>query len=307
MILGKYLRGLFRTRPKRRSKFKVVVVGNCQARPLAKILSVLNADIEITAVAIVHLLKSEQAEDYLPFFEEADFIVAQLVADNYPCDFVRTPVLKEVYGDKLISIVNLYYAGYNPELIYIRQGSAGTLKSPLGEYHNKTFLDTWKEGGTVEKALKRHFEIQYNEEKYSSLIAESLDELKRREKLVDIAITDLIEGNLAKERLFFTFNHPCMSLLVNMAKRILTRAGLKISAPESVSLLKEPLDKIIVPVNPFVKKSLALQFEDVSTVKGVECIFESDGNVTVSGYREYRLPEIAEKYFKIYDKNLVIK
>ncbi|MBU1417905.1 MAG: hypothetical protein KKI15_05430 [Proteobacteria bacterium] len=304
MILGKYLRGLLLTRPKIRPKVKVVVVGNCQARPLAKILTALNADIEVTAIAIVHLLKSEQADEYLPFFKEADFIIAQLVADNYPCDFVRTPVLKEAYGDKLISIVNLYYSGYNPELIYIRNGPAGTLKSPLGEYHNKTFLDTWKEGRGVEEALERHFDIAYNEKHYSSLISDSLEELKRREKLVDIAVTDLIEGSFGQERLFFTFNHPCMSLLVHMAQRILTKVELNIDAPESVLQLKEPLDKIVVPVNPFATKILAVQFEDSRTFKGVECIVEQDGSVIVSRDRNYIPSEIVEKYFEIYNKNL---
>lgn len=306
MIIPGLLSRLTGFRSKVRSKVKVIVVGNCQARPLAKILTLLNPNIEVIAVAVVHLLKSEEANHYFPLFEEADFIVAQLVADNYPCDFVRTHVLQEVFADKLIRIVNLYYSGYNPELLYIRKGSAGTLKSPLAEYHNKTFLDTWKEGGSVEDALERHLDVGYNQEKYSSLVSESFNELKRRESLVDIAVTDLIEDNLHKKRLFFTFNHPCKTLLVEMSKRILQRMELKVNPLESLSDLKEPLDKIIVPVNSFTQKYLDLQFSDVDTFKGVECAFDSNGHLLVSGSYSYLLPEIVKKYYEIYDRNLSI-
>lgn len=178
------------------------------------------------------------------------------------------------------------------------------MKSPLAEYHNKTFLDTWKEGGSVKDALKRHLDIGYNQEKYSSFISESFNELKRRERLVDIAVTDLIEENLRKERLFFTFNHPCKTLIVEMSKRVLQRMELKVNQLERLTEIKEPLDKIIVPVNSFTQKYLGLQFSDVDTFKGVECTFDLNGQLSVSGSYYYLLPEIVEKYYEIYDRDL---
>jgi hypothetical protein len=47
---------------------KVVVVGNCQARPIATLLEKMSDEIEVTKVAIVHLLKSEQDDESAHLF-----------------------------------------------------------------------------------------------------------------------------------------------------------------------------------------------------------------------------------------------
>lgn len=285
-------------------KTKVVVIGNCQARPIAKILSLLNKNIEVTSVAIVHLLKSEEASSYLPLFEDADLIITQLIADNYPCDFVRTSALKKAYNEKIIAIVNLYYSGYSPDLMYIRDSSQGTLKSPLGEYHSKTILESYKEGLSVEETITRYNDIEYNKNHYFGIAAQSLEELKSRELLVDIKITDLIEENLSKERLFFIFNHPSMSLLVQMTIRILEEAKIKINNLENLKSYKEPLDKIIVPVNVYAKKLLNIEFKNIDYFKGVECSVETNGGgksmITIGESKNYTLEEIVKKYYEVY-------
>jgi len=145
------------------SKIKVVVVGNCQARPLAKLLESLNPRITVTTTAIVHLLKNEQWDEYRQAFEEADLIVSQLVFDTYPCEFVRTNYLKECYGEKVVSIVNLYFTGYTPDWFYIRIPGKGTLRGPMGDYHNRTIMKSWREGVSVHVAASRLRDPEYNQ------------------------------------------------------------------------------------------------------------------------------------------------
>lgn len=57
-------------------EIKLVFVGNCQARPIAALLEAMNDQINVTKVAIVHLLKTEQEHEYKAEFEAADYIIA---------------------------------------------------------------------------------------------------------------------------------------------------------------------------------------------------------------------------------------
>ena len=127
---------------------KIAVIANCQARPIATLLPEIAPNVEISSVGIVHLLKDQNESEYEPALHEADYIIAQQVAANYPCQFVTSSRLREKYGSKVIPIVNLYYAGYNPEIMYMRlQG--GTLGGPFGDYHLKQILLAWNKAITL--------------------------------------------------------------------------------------------------------------------------------------------------------------
>jgi len=286
---------------KKQGKIKVSVVGNCQSRPISNFLTLLNEQIEINCIAVVHLLKSEQAHEYEKYFQEADFIISQLVADTYPCDFVRTNALKAKYSSKVISIVNLYYKGYNPELIYIRNTRQGTLKSPLSEYHNEIFLESWQKGLKVEDTIKNYIDVDYNREKYSKVHTNSINELKNREKLVDIKITDFIEENLLKQKLFFVFNHPNNFLIKELSKRIIKEMGIKITNILELKNIPEGLNKIEVPTNV----SMEHTYKDFEYFKGLECFVDKNGNIKTARTKVYTTEEIIVKYFEIYNKVLV--
>lgn len=128
---------------------KIAVVANCQARPIAFLFENALDGVEVVTVAIVHLLKDEQACEYESYFKNADFIVTQKIADNYPCQFIRTSELRKQYSQKIIEIPNLFYSGYNPELRYYRIPGKGTLNGPLGDYHNELLFEAWSQGRSV--------------------------------------------------------------------------------------------------------------------------------------------------------------
>lgn len=284
-----------------KKKIKIVVIGNCQARPIAQILSLLNSNIEITTVAIVHLLKSEDKKDYWSFFDQADLIITQQIADNYPCTFVQTNFLKSYYLHKMITIINLYYLGYTPDLMYIRNTAKGTLKSPLGEYHNKTFLEAFRKGLTVQEAMQNYSDYEYNKRQYSGIAEQSLAELKKRELHSDISITDFMEERMFKERLFFVFNHPSKKLLFELAKRVLIARKIPIEAKFIINNYKEPLDKIIVPINVYESEKLDKDFYDRDNFKGLECHIGNNNEVLTEGFKNYTLLEIVEKFYELYD------
>lgn len=278
-----------------KAKINVVVVGNCQARPLAKILESLNPKVKVTATAIVHLLKSEQFAEYQQAFEEADLIVSQLVKDNYPCEFVRTNFLKQRYGDKVLSIVNLYFTGYTPDWFYIRLPERGPLRGPMGDYHNRTILRSWQQGEPEELAAQRLEDPEYNR-RYLSELESSFDQLKDRERMVDVKVSDVIETNFKKSRMFFTFNHPNMFLLRKYAERILKRAGVRRKRRWFPPHDRELLNQFIPLANP----AMDLPLGNMTKHRGVAFEMNQNDLVTIGRRKEYSSHEIVNEFYRIY-------
>lgn len=278
-------------------KKKFVIVGNCQARPLAMAFERLSDEIEVTAIAVVHLLKSDQFEEYRQYFDEADYIVAQLVADNYPCDFVRTGFLRNSYGDKVVSIVNLYFTGYTPDWFYIRIPGKGPLRGPMGDYHNKTIVESWRNGLPIDHAASLILNNDYNE-KYRHDIEISLDMLLNRERDADVKIVDYIKSNFSSERLFFTFNHPSATLVVEYAKRVIRTIGLRYNSCVIDLDGNEPLSKF----RPLVNPASGLPRGEAEEIQGVEFFIDNHQVVIKRENKIYSPYELARSFYLIYDR-----
>ncbi|MEL0649169.1 WcbI family polysaccharide biosynthesis putative acetyltransferase [Pseudoalteromonas agarivorans] len=221
------------------AKKKVVVIANCQARPINIILEAMCDDIEITKVGIIHLLKSAQENEFTSYFEDADYIIAQIVQPTYPCEFVRTDYLQKRYGKKIISIVNLYYNGDTPYLNNLPK-EYRLKDAPFSDYHFQVVFDNWFKGESVSTAAKA-LKAQYSS-KNDSVPRDSVLELKHREKDADIKISDFLEPN-SSQRGFHTFNHPTNYVLIEYCARILAFLGLNYT--KEIILKDEILDQIV--------------------------------------------------------------
>jgi hypothetical protein len=283
-------------------KIKIAVVGNCQARPISKIITTLCSKIEITTVGIVHLLKNEEKAIYDQAFRTSDFIFAQRVANNYPCTFVRTEALKDEYGNKVIVWPNIYYRGYNPELIYLRISNLNPFRGPMGDYHIRSFLDGWKNGLSIEDTISLHNNIDYNRENYGNIPEASLTELREREEDCDIKISKYIEERIWKHRLFFTFNHPTIELLLQAGNALINYAGIH---SERVNYTDnwEPLGQFQLPLNPWVENEYGLDFDEVNVWKGIKVIGIDRYHVTTGKTHQFHDKEIVDIFFQIYSAN----
>jgi hypothetical protein len=280
-------------------KIKVSVIGNCQARPIARLLKDVYKNVDISTVAIVHLLKEHEKDEYMRFFRESDFILTQNIADNYPCSFIRTSYITECFGSKVLKFHNLYYRGYNPELTYIRLKGKGTLKGPLGDYHHKILLDSWRENLKIDEAIFRVKSYDHWESKFSMVHQQSLSELISREKNLDITIVQEIEEWLSDERLFFTFNHPSLKLIYMQTLKIASKMQLEKNCEFVFNPNNEPLNQLIAPISNYVKNQLKIRFDESETFKALER--NIDGSYTKLKY--YSLDMIANEYYELYDTN----
>lgn len=278
---------------------KIAILANCQARPLATLIAEIQPEIQISTLGIVHLLRDHDEAEYEQALHDADFIIAQQVAANYPCQFVTTARLREKYGEKVLSIVNLYYAGFNPEIMYMRlQG--GTLGGPLGDYHLKSVAHSWMSGDSISKCIENCSDIEFNKNLFEGVAEQSLLELKRREAETSIPIVDFIEQHQSVSKLFHVMNHPVNDLLIEYAKRIVTQLGFP--KPE-VNLAKRPeyLGPFQLPSNAYSHAHLQLEYTEVAYYQGLKFEKLTDGPIKYSGSYRYQLPELVEAYYALYD------
>lgn len=264
------------------TKKKVVVVGNCQARPIATLLEEMSEDIEVTKVAIVHLLKNEQELEFAPFFEDADYIIAQLVNDNYPCSFVRTKYLEEKYKNKVIKIVNIYSKKYFQHWFNLKKGDT-TLSGPLDTYHNEIIYNCWRENKSLKHTLDELIKSNNNDSK-------SLDNLKSRESNSDVHISDILES--FDKNSFHIFNHPKNEIIELYVQRILIKIKSKIK-DSNLSVKNEFLGKISIPeVQHYSQDSLFNGYDFLISEKGIE----------ITNKKQYKTFDLIKAFFYLYDK-----
>jgi len=281
-------------------KCKVVIVGNCQAAPLGRVLALLSSDVEVLNIATVHKLADDDEAYFSKDFMEADYIISQPISENYRCKFVRTNVLQKKFNNKLIKVVNLYYAGYHPDWAYIKDNNGVIVTGPMTDYHNKTILNGWKEDKGITEIVADLNSIKYNEDRYTNLIRSTIDELETRESEVDVCITDLIKSECQNQQLFFTFNHPSKFLLVEYAKRILSHINMQFVTTE-IAKLKEPLDRIILPINPASNIN-----KRPRVIKGVDFTSNESGLLQFSNDpRVYSEEDLVSVFLQVYESALI--
>lgn len=284
---------------------RVAVVGNCQARPLAAALQRLVPGLEVASTSIVQLLKDEDEPEHARGYESADAIFAMQVRDDYRCTFVRTSTLRERYGEKVKVWPNLYFAGYNPELLYVRDDDHRPISGPLGDYHLRTIHEAWLDGQPEVRAAERVLDVDANRARYESVPAESFAELERRATSSDLDIIGWVRERVWQERLFFTFNHPAWRLIEESARRLALGASLELQpdfefSPRYPWSEQEPLGQFRAPLNPWVLSAFTPGFDDEVAYRGIATRAGLGHAVGTGKVHEYGLEELVGAFYVAY-------
>lgn len=234
---------------------KLLVLGNCQARPLASILAHAEA-FQVLPPIILHLSKDTDLELHEKLFHEADLIVAQATSESFKPTHLQSSSIKERFGDRVTIWPNIFFLGQTPRLRYVTHRKQGRIFGPLDAYHDLEILSDWF-------AAKSDVDFNYPLLETEKIAARSLAELESKEAACDVAISDVIAESYRSHALFFTFNHPTQWLLELTARRILERNGFKL--PQVPPPKDEPLGRIRPP-NIFSSNEPCLdQFQGIST------------------------------------------
>lgn len=274
---------------------KVVVLGNCQAHLSATYLTAGGAPVAISPMPPVYEMAEDMRETVGAELDAADIIFAQRIADDYPLSWVRTSWLREKYGTRLISWPNIYFDGYFPDTQYLYHPGWGKVLSPLEDYHFGSVIRAFQLGRTAAEAAT---DLMHHGEDGDPFAA-SLQRLRERESGLDVAISDFLVGTVAQRRAFYTPNHPCPFVMVEMTRRLSVAAGLPFD-PEAALQGGYQLDRIYIPTHRGIARANKLSFDVAPLYRGLEVLSCDPHQVHLGHPCSFELSQLIETYYRIY-------
>lgn len=264
---------------------KLLVIGNCQARPVSQVLASAG---ELSALApiVIHLAKAEQKEEHEAAMDEADIILAQHTAETFEPSHLISSKIAERHPSKTKIWPNIFFLGQQPFLRYVNIVGKGRLLGPMDAYHDLRILRAW-----FKDRKQMDFAPFIEQEDYAENLRDrSLADLESREKSCDIRIADLVRRDLEKRHLFFTFNHPTSWLLKCLCNRILNEV-FSADQEKEAALAGEPLGRLSPPSKGFAGDRF----------QGLEVSFLENAELNLGGLRQYSADQLDETFRASYD------
>lgn len=216
--------------------FSFALIGNCQIqtieyllRHMVEVREIWTLDFSDKAVRDATVRAA-----FAAYLDKADFIFIQ------PDDLssVEDRTIKEVFPDKTFTIANLFFRGLHPDSCYV--GSSEDRFDAPTAYHSLVVLDAFKTGKSEKEALKA-FNID-NFERLGLMNAwdSSLEELRRRDAVLDLPAAPLVEKHCLERLGFWTINHPTIDLVYLYMTALFDKMGIK-HAPLNLATALDPL------------------------------------------------------------------
>ncbi|WFR56788.1 WcbI family polysaccharide biosynthesis putative acetyltransferase [Anaerocolumna sp. AGMB13025] len=256
----------------KKNKKIVVVFGNCQTSILEKML-LKNEKFSNDYFALIFPRVCDytlnEIEDLVYNFDwtEVDLFIYQEVNNNNKfSEKLATDQIKKLMKSscRTVCISNLYFAGYFPQAIQNNHNIYEELHKsglfPIADKYIEEFIYKNKQGNEIIEIVNNPNFIDSAD--ILNHCEDSINELIKREKLVDIKISDYIILNYKKEQLFYSFNHPSNLVLYEYANRILKFLGYIANDPmneEDMYYFFGTLKAQDIPIYPSVIKTLKLE------------------------------------------------
>jgi hypothetical protein len=235
----------------------VIVLGNCQARPLAGCLQALCADVTARAVEIPFTSLAQK-------FAQRD---PQLHADLSAYDSILVqasfaPLIRDNFPDlagKVRLFPVLVFSAYHPDLVYIRVSSTNShLRGPLGEYNSA--LAFW---GFTQGLCAADTVALFNDRTYEALGYFDFWNTARQSLLSEGVMAHLpLDGHLDRWSragcFMHSINHPKLFAVADIAKELLTQMGLASIPGAAEYLADEHADGPVWPVYPEIAERLGV-------------------------------------------------
>lgn len=242
---------------------QAVVVGNCQASALELMLSTseqFTQTFELVRFPPVHEFPESMVPELHRVVADAAVLIVQRIDDDYRGGIgLGTDTLAGLAGDgAVIRWPSIFWAGYFPDLFYLRDAShAPVLDGPF-DYHDRSILQAYADGIDVSAACRRleDPEIPSNAQTWA---AEATAELEIRGQDCDVKVAQFIASRFRHELLFFTMNHPTNRLLEFIAQQIVHMLGLAGSV-DPARMPGEVLGSTFYPLHANHVRALGLDF-----------------------------------------------
>jgi hypothetical protein len=242
---------------------RVVVVGNCQAKALETLLATnatFAAGFEFTSFPAVHELPATMIGQLHAAVAEADVLVAQKVDDGYRDGLgLGTATLSALTGaHTVVRWPSLYWAGYVPDLFYLRDPAGQLVVDAPFDYHDRAILEAYA-GGLDVRATCLLLADSDRPSQAPAWAENATAELAIRGQGCDVDLGAFIASRFRDELLFFTMNHPTKRVLGHVADEVLAALDIRGGA-DPRAMPGETLDSTFYPLHANHVRSLGLAF-----------------------------------------------
>jgi hypothetical protein len=281
---------------------RAVVVGNCQAAVLERILLANDAFAErfaFTTFPAVHEIPEATVPELHDAVAEATVLVVQRIDEGYRDGVgLGTETLARIAGSAtVIRWPSVFWAGYFPELCYLRDATGRPVTDGPFDLHDRTIVEAFADGVDVAGACA----LLAEPERPSSAPAHAsaaTAELARRGEGLDVHVDAFIAERFRDELLFFTMNHPTHRVLGHVADQITRLLGLPGGADLS-RFRDQMLGTTFYPLHANHVRALGLHFGPSCVagsapflIRGVAC---EAADVVAAFYAYYEAnPELVE-------------
>lgn len=274
---------------------RAVVVGNCQALALELILATSDAfarRFELVRFPAVHLIPDEEIRVLHRAVADAALVLPQRVDEGYRDGIgLGTETLAHIAGPAtVVRWPSVYWAGYVPDLFYLRDEAGAVVVDAPFDYHDRTILEAYAEGASVRATCELLADPDRPSEA-PTWAERATAELALRGRDCDVDVAAFIAERHREQLLFHTMNHPANALLGQLADQVLELLGL----PGGVDLARVPgemLGSTFYPLHANHARALALAFADDRRA--------GRAPFTIRGVT-YEAPEAIASFFGYYD------
>ena len=236
---------------------KILLLGNCQARGLARLMRAMIGDAETTAIellpAAVKRIESRDPE-LVKLITESDLIFVHH-------DGVTPQILEKSYSahfSKVRLIPKISFAAFHPDMDYVEDSHGCHILGPLGAYHSSIAFFCWKHKLTKTETLKLFCEKTYKTLGYFDYWALAKKVLLTEGEFTGISLERLVQKWEQRGSWMYSLNHPKLFALVDIAKALLEREGIEILPGVEEFVDDEMSTENVWPIYPEIAKKLGL-------------------------------------------------
>jgi len=242
----------------------------------------------------VHEISDETVPLLHQAIADAAVVIPQRVEEGYRDGIgLGTETLVRLACDAtVIRWPSVYWAGYFPDLFYIRNAAGQPVVDGPFDYHDKLILKAYASGLDVSVTCRLLEDPEVSSEA-SAWASQATAELDIRGQACDVQVTTFIDENFQSELLFFTMNHPANRLLAFLGQQITELLGVP-GRVDQGKMPDEVLGWTFYPLHPRHVRALDLEFGDEFSIGRVP--FRIRGEM-------YETPDAVRAFFDYYKAN----
>ena len=242
---------------------QVVVVGNCQATALELMLKTneeFASRFEFVSFPPVHELPEALVPELHRVVADAAVLIPQRIDDGYRGGMgLGTNTLEEIARTShVVRWPSVYWAGYFPDLFYLRDAKRQPVLDGPFDYHDRSILQAYADGVDVAGACLL-LEDPERPSDAQAWAAEATAELDVRGQGCEVQVASFIASRFREELLFYTMNHPTNRLLAFIAQQITDLLGVPGNI-DSQRMPGEVLGSTFYPLHANHVRTLELRF-----------------------------------------------